>query len=315
MEKIVGHVANNFRLNGVVPVQLTNSTCLRRATAEEIEDFDSQNAAAMAAHSVPIRSFRHIYEELQDGASVTYRPILLPEAEWRYWVVDFTGDGRTFRQIEKLLVLTNPPVLLSFCRITGLSSKLDAVRPLTSHLVERAEHLWWRGPREPILHEEELREVCSYVPALDRSEAEYQYVKDAVDKFYDLQRHPPDSDMYALGLFSIIESLITHKPRLNENLDSINHQLTNKILLIEEHFLQKPLTAAGAFGEVSHSTIWKKLYAFRSQLAHTSVSTLSNDLASLKSRDAIVSFVEAKTKELIMFALQRPKLLLHLKAC
>lgn len=315
MEHRIAHVANNIQLQGALPVQLTEGAFFRRAKMAEIEDIDYRNSLAMAATSIPIRSYRHTYDEVRKGTSTSYKPILLPESEWRYWVLDFKGDGLVFHNLEKLLTLTNPPVYLSFCRISGITSPLEGLRPLSMHVAERAEKLWWRGPREPMLDVKHLIETCSNLHVLTQQATEYKYVTEAVDKFFDLQRLPPTSDMYTLGLFSIIESLIAHKPRLNESLDSINHQLVNKLLLLEENILKNPITAKEVFGNISHPSIWKKLYAFRSQLAHTAVSTISGELQSLKSREEVTCFVEAKTKELIRLALEKPKFLLHLKAC
>lgn len=315
MKKIIAYILNDIELKGVVPVEIVSGAILRRAKIEEIEDIDNRNKLASTATFIQIPSYRHKYNIKNEGASVSYTPVLIPESEWRYWVVDFEGDESVFYCIEKLLILANPPIHFSFCRITGLTSPFEAVRALRTGVLERSEYLWWQRDKNLILETTQVTDVCSSFFFLMEKNSKYQFARDAVDKFYDLQRLPPVSDMYILGLFSIIESLITHSPRLQESLDSITHQLINKLILIDGNFLCDPIDSKLFFGEHPHPTIWKKLYQFRSQLAHTSVASLPKELAILKSRDAICYFVEAKTKELIRFALKNPKLLFDIKAC
>jgi hypothetical protein len=313
MEHYIAYVANQIQLPDGLPIQLAPSATLRRATAEEIHQADSRLATAAKATSIQIGSYRHQYECNQTGPSSHFVPTLLPQEHWRYHVLDFKGDGLGFRRLQLTLVITEPPIYFAFTTVKSLTTPLDGVYPVQANVLERAEHLWWNDPNGQSVDPEQIRLTCQAHSELLHSRPKFMFAAEAVEKYFDLQRLPPSSDMYLLGLFSVIESLIAHKPRLTENLDSINHQLVNKLTLLDECFIDKPIQTTHFFSGIGHDKAWKKLYEFRSQLAHTSSSSLPHDLVSLQSKEVILRFINATTKELIRFAIAQPKLLRHLR--
>jgi len=315
MEQQIAHVANQIQLPNGLPIQFSSNATLRRATADEIDEIDRRLALANAATSIPLRSFRHHYEHKQVGTSSSYVPTPLPDKDWRYHVLDFEGDGLIFLRLQQILVLTEPPVYLAFRTITGLTNTIKGISPMQMHILERAERLWWNNPNGLLINVEQVLPSYQAWSKLLESQVEFLFVAEAVEKYFDLQRLPPCSDMYLLGLFSIIESLVAHKPRLTENLDSIIHQLVNKLALLDECFIINSVRAENFFNGIDNKKAWKKLYQFRSQLAHTSSSPLSAELVTLISKEIILSFVDSKTKELIRFAISQPKILHHLKEC
>lgn len=315
MEKIIAHVASHVSLIGYLPQEIAPNAVIRRASEQEIIEFDRRNALAASAISFHGHSYRHTYEEIVDGDSIRYVPRLLPEAEWRYWVIEHEGDGLIFNRIEQLLTLSMPSIFLSFATIAGISSPLEGTRPLAPHILERVESLWRNGNRESQINVSRLVELCSNLQNLSNLDEENMFVQDALRKFFDLQRLPSMSEMYCLGLFSIIESLLAHSPRLNESLDSINHQLVNKLQFLNAEIIHSPIDPSTFFAGIDHDKLWKKLYNYRSQIAHTSKRHLSADHKALKSAQSITDFVEAKTKELLILALKKPSFLRHLKSC
>ena len=313
MEHYIAYVANQIQLPDGLSIQLAPEATLRRATAEEIDQADSRLAKAAKATSIQIGSYRHQYHCNQTGPSSQFVPTPLPQEHWRYHVLDFKGDGLGFRRLQLTLVITEPPIYFAFTTVKGLTTQLDAVYPVQTHVLERAEHLWWNDPNGQSVDPEQIRLTFqAHSGLLDESSQEFMFAAEAAEKYFDLQRLPPSSDMYFLGLFSVIESLIAHKPRLTENLDSINHQLVNKLTLLDECFIDKPIQTTHFFSGIAHAQVWKKLYGFRSQLAHTS-SSLPQDLGALQSKEVIFRFINAKTTELIRFAIAQPQLLRHLR--
>ncbi len=315
MEKVIAHFASHVSLIGNLPQEIAPNAIIRRASTNEIAEFDRRNALAASAISINSHSYRHKYEEVVNGTSTTYVPKLLPEANWRYWVIEYEGDGLIFNRIEQLLTLSMPSVYLSFATITGLSSPLEGTRPLSPHILERVESLWWNGYRENPIDVSKLVHLCSHLQTLSNLDAQDIFVLDALHKFFDLQRLPSRSDMYCLGLFSIIESLLAHSPRLNESLDSINHQLVNKLQFLNAEIIDSPIDSSTYFPVIGHDKLWKKLYAYRSQIAHTSQRSLSSEFQALRSAQCITDFVEANTKELMILALKKPSFLRYLRAC
>lgn len=315
MEHYIAYVANQIRLPDGLPIQISLNATLRRANIDEIDLADTRLVAPARDISIQIGSYRHQYEIIKNDSSSQFVPTLLPQEQWRYHVLEFRGNGLEFLRLRRALVIVEPPIYIAFTTIKGVESSLNAVQAIQTHVLERAENLYWSDPNGQLVNVEQIRLNCeAHAELLDKGQ-EFKFGADAVEKYFDLQKLPPASDMYLLGLFSIIESLIAHKPRLTENLDSINHQLASKLSLLEECFINTPILTTDYFDGIGHAKAWRKLYEFRSQLAHTSSSSLPQSHLALKSKEVILRFINAKTKELIRFAIAQPKILHHLKEC
>ena len=59
--------------------------------------------------------------------------------------------------------------------------------------------------------------------------------------------------------------LVTHDTK--DDFDSLNHQISTKMTLLSKRY-QRQLDYSGHFGANNHEQIWKKLYGYRSALAH-----------------------------------------------
>jgi hypothetical protein len=100
--------------------------------------------------------------------------------------------------------------------------------------------------------------------------------------------------------------LITHAPRLTETLDSINHQITSKIILLRKRYARMVLPSS-YFLQASEESIWKKLYSYRSSVAHGSTVSFDGELQVLKGHDAVVAFLRDNVRELIALSLSERK--------
>ena len=119
--------------------------------------------------------------------------------------------------------------------------------------------------------------------------------------------------MSIIGLFSIIESLITHSTKQNVD-DSLNHQIKTKIPLLSKKF-QRTLNYEKYFSPANEETIWGKLYDFRSKIVHEGNENIEKDNSVLKSLNSVTDFLKETVKLLILFALKEPQLLTDLKKC
>lgn len=142
----------------------------------------------------------------------------------------------------------------------------------------------------------------------------FQHIDEAIHRFLELRRLPRYSGLTIIGLFSIIESLITHNP--NHNLhDSLTHQISTKIPLLRKRF-QRPLDYEYYFDKVKEEkTIWSKLYSFRSKVVHRGSDEIENDkeLKALKNLINVTDFLKETVKLLILLALKEPELITDLK--
>jgi len=122
------------------------------------------------------------------------------------------------------------------------------------------------------------------------------------------------SDFLCLGLFAIIEMLITHNPRLEDRGDSITHQMKSKMPLLSRRF-DRPLPLSEYFGDTGSEKIWSSLYSYRSSLAHGGVPNFGKDHRALVSKENADKFLLVTVKSLIRHALREPHLYSDLRAC
>lgn len=89
--------------------------------------------------------------------------------------------------------------------------------------------------------------------------------------FMSLDRMPDDSNMKHLGYFVVVESLLSHKPTQNDPADSIMRQLVRNLNLIENRLrLSGRSLGFDVFGDTKIEKVVKKLYDYRSSIAHGS---------------------------------------------
>jgi hypothetical protein len=143
---------------------------------------------------------------------------------------------------------------------------------------------------------------------------EASFIKEALRNFSTVRDIASRSELLVVGYFSVIESLVTHQPRQNENLDSIRHQVMHKLVLLSRRF-ERQILPGEYFHEASLETIWDKLYGYRSCLAHGGVPDFTKKLALLKSAEPAIRFVREVIKELIILGTREHQFLADLKEC
>jgi len=136
-------------------------------------------------------------------------------------------------------------------------------------------------------------------------------IERSLGMFGQLDMVDPDHALYVLGLFAVIESLLTHNPK--GEYDSLGHQIRSKMNLLSDRF-QQPIDY-GAFGKHPSDTIWTKLYECRSKIAHGGQLEFTASLQILKNLAVVGTFLRSTTKLLLRQALVEPKLLRSLRAC
>lgn len=127
-----------------------------------------------------------------------------------------------------------------------------------------------------------------------------------------------------LGYFSILEGLLTHKPNSSDNVDSIQKQLIRNINLINNRVIVSGREGMNIkfFSTLKLKTIFQKLYALRSDIAHGGDYSESIDpVISLISRKdpqkeidiyKIFNWLRELTKMLLMYSFVEPQLYLDL---
>jgi len=92
----------------------------------------------------------------------------------------------------------------------------------------------------------------------------------------------------------------------------LRDQICTKVALLERR-LTKPLNY-GVLSEVKSDVVWKKLYAFRSAIAHGGVADFKGALTALQSPQAATEFLTEATALILRHALDEPALFDSLKS-
>jgi hypothetical protein len=130
-----------------------------------------------------------------------------------------------------------------------------------------------------------------------------------------LKSIPSSSELKVIGLFSIIETLLTHAPKNNDPTDSLARQIKHKIPLVRKRG-QRPIDHNSIFEDsISEEALWSKLYGFRSKIVHGESADLSGELKVLKDRERVVRFLCEIVKLLLIQSLNEPVLISDLKEC
>ena len=160
----------------------------------------------------------------------------------------------------------------------------------------------------------ELARISEYNNQRDCVPEHCSYIINALNIFRDIESVPYFSTLRVVGYFSIIESLITHALKLLESLDSITHQLCNKLSLIGKR-AERPFEIEQHFGSHKAETIWKKLYAYRSGIAHGTHQDFTSSLSILKNQEAVTKFLKEAVKSLLIYSLRDPEFINDLRHC
>ncbi|MFT4758349.1 MAG: hypothetical protein ACI9XO_001759 [Paraglaciecola sp.] len=131
-----------------------------------------------------------------------------------------------------------------------------------------------------------------------------------MESFNEINKLHNSSDFKLLSYFSVLESLLTHKPK--DSGDSITRQIKSKIPLINNR-LSSPIDLKLFFDQGNEDTIITKLYGLRSSIAHGERITKVEPI--LKSKLNVLVFMEHIVKEFICQALLEPQLFTDLKRC
>lgn len=310
-------IASCLQIEGALPIELTSRHTLRAATDTEIEILRRQIKRDCPESQSPWIVYESSVREECHGNGTTRHFEALPRDQWRYWVIAFEGTNNELHELECLLLLLPVDLEIEFTLMYDQTSQQGDV----SGVFNRVFRFYNRyspfnvafGQIEQLTAAEISRVATLFQLQRDLPQ-EFEFIKTSMKSFLDLRSMPSHSPLLIVGLFSIIESLITHAPRLTETLDSINHQITNKITLLRK-FYSRQVLPQNYFQDSSEAAIWKKMYSYRSSVAHGTPVDFHKDLRPLKDRETVVLFLRNNIIELLILALNRPDLISDLRKC
>jgi hypothetical protein len=314
----VAFVVSHIDVDGDLPIQIIDNHIFRAASDSEISLIDSLLAQALpsGSHGLWVHYKSLVKEERYEGRT-SYHLEDLPRDKWKYWVIAFEGTNHKVHELEKACMLLNPDIELGF-QVYFQEPNQEGDRAgysmMPLHLVEK--YSWpesaWKNAKN--ITTEELSNIGCYHRSIVDLPEQHGFVQHALSNFSSIRRVPFNSELLVVGYFSIIESLITHAPRLTETLDSINHQIRNKMILLRKRY-SRDVQYATYFLDAKEDVLWKKLYGYRSCLAHGNVPDFKKEFQVLKDHSSVSAFLKENIKELILVALREPGFMSDLRNC
>ena len=161
---------------------------------------------------------------------------------------------------------------------------------------------------------EDLRQIKHTYENILQIQNTYPGIMRSMSLYNSLRYLPKYHDLKTLGLFTVIESLLTHDPQSSETGDSLTRQVRTKVPLIFRR-CRCDIDYSGYFGEVKEDRVWKTLYGYRSCLAHGEDPDFNAKFRMLKNPGVVNDFLTQSIKLLLLQALAEPQLITDLKEC
>lgn len=308
---------------------------LQKATDEQITVL-KQTWVKLPASMFWLNSYEYDYGVL---GKPSQKSVKLTPKDWRYWVISHNGYTSDYKKRKTFFILE--------CALSLLKNELEV--GLLFFNRQGSNYQWnprsfynyfldypsGGRPSTQITHEEiqefgtnhtllsdffsKMYTITIYPKGKkvsdvnDYYQKNFEHIDHAIRQFLYLKALPRYSGLTVIGLFSIIESLITHNPKQNIH-DSLNHQIKTKIPLLRRRF-QRTLEYEKYFLPANEETILGQLYDYRSKIVHEGKESIGKDNKILNSLENITDFLKETTRLLILLALKEPQLLTDLKKC
>ncbi len=302
-------IANPLIIDFDLPFEIIDGHYLEKANDSQIQLI--QECLLNTGHSIlqkriPYECKSVITEERNDRYSWSYKE--LNKKDWRYNIISLKGSENKTHELQLAANLSAPELELAF---TFVQTAIASSPAKFYHYFLEISH---KPIKAEFLNLENVKELSSIYHQMKEIETKYPEIKRAIRMYDDLKFLHGDSEFRVLGLFAIIESLITHKPKSTETGDSITHQLKSKIPLLSKRFTRK-IDYSIFFKKANEDKIWTNLYGYRSDLAHGNRYKFSKKFPILKDEKCVIDFLKLLTKNLLRHSIIEPRLYTDLKAC
>jgi hypothetical protein len=160
----------------------------------------------------------------------------------------------------------------------------------------------------------DVSELADVYPRLLKHDNSVVDLQTAIADYFTLREIPKRSSLRLIGLFAILESLLTHDPKPGDPYDSITRQVTKKMALLDHRF-ECPLPYQEYFEDLKPKNVWGDLYGLRSDVAHGIRLDFKKKFVSLGTIENAFRFVQVATKSAMRRALEEPRLMADLRQC
>ena len=310
------HVANVGKLQFESAYSFEDGLELRKASSNETETL--RNLVHITRPVTQMKPTRNPYEtKLSTGETMTggisHSIDDLAKEEWRYTVIAFDGWNDKLHDLIDASILTPSRIELgpTVFSSPGLNGPGFIGGSALGRLWDELDH-----SEEPLctLRTTDLDDVRHVYRKLRETEDDMTRLRSAMKCFVQLDNIPKKSPLRFLGYVSILESMITHNPKPSDPYDSLTRQVRQKMLLIGRRS-SIPIPYDMFDGDSEPSTIWNRLYDYRSAIAHGATPDFSKRHKCLNDSATATEFISRATTAVLRQALDEPELIADVRAC
>lgn len=297
-------VANVGGLRDAISYTLAPGHELRQATTNEVASIDET-----LEHLAPRMPYQFLLRRPPDAKHDS--SLLSKKRERPYFVIGFTGNNQTLVDLSRAFDLTHLELQVGFTAIRIKEAEGRTWDPLRlSQILDDAMHGFLPFVDVSRNDVEEIRKIHSQLIHHDNSQLNLQALAGQIGQ---LKGFPRTSPLRFLGYFALLESLLTHIPKPSDPYDSITRQVKKKLALLNRRFPRSIDYAP--FGGAEADTVWAKMYAYRSQLAHGGNPQFNGEFQALLNYETALALIKETVKAVTRQALTEPQLILDLREC
>lgn len=284
-----------------LPFEISKNLILRQATKGEADNFIDHVIKTYGSYGFIALGTIGNFDRIKSSG----------EKPKKFWLVEFKGNNHELCDLGNVSVLMKPKLLFGD---TAIFHDNKGTKGKYGYIFGgyRNENIIAELSRnnEGLIEQNELNQLKFFLAELKKLPALERYLM----MYISSQCLSSGSDLLTLSLFSIIKSLVVHKPTHIENLDSITSQVKNKINLISKMF-DNALDYNSYFHDLTPDKAWSKVYALRSNIAHGESYDFSGKNSCLKNMDNVNQFLDEVVRQLLRLTFKNMELIKDLQAC
>jgi len=310
-------IINILDVKSDLPFEIIPNHWIEKADKNQIEIIDKflDENTTFTMDDIPSLYKSEIKKSVIDGGAISIAQKLLPEDKYRYYILSFTGNNSEIFILRNALNLLKNDLDLGFSYYKDPESIIDIHHYQTGTLdaLTMARHFCMKpNLKEPtILNIDDLNEIKEIYKAIKENDIieKHEIIWNALINSLLVKILPPITDLKIVGYFSIIESILTHKPTPCDKNDSILKQINTKIPLIKKYF-KREIDYNSYFESENETRIWNTLYNLRSRIAH---GNKFNYKKHKTNRLKVMNFFKEFIKPLLIMAIENPAYIKELK--
>jgi hypothetical protein len=187
-----------------------------------------------------------------------YSAVARDRSDWRYLVVNFDDNGRKIDRLRNAALLSRQEIDLA---LDFMQQPLAGIRYHVSQLFYSLLAARFSPEDESVeLTDSGLAELASIYRKLEEAPPEAE-AEPRLRDLRELKGIDPGSRLVVLGLFGLIESILTHVPERDDRLSSITRQIRSKTNLLSRRRTDWPKASVFFSGKAS-SDPWPALYGY-----------------------------------------------------